>query len=65
MSATLLLVKNVYLSLELCVSLDGAGGSQDLTSQDILSLDATKKDTNVVSCLAIGHALLEHLYACI
>lgn len=60
-ATTLLLGKNVDLALELGVLGDGARVCDDLSTADVLALDTTEKDTDVVSSLTTGKGLLVHL----
>jgi hypothetical protein len=60
MSTTFLLIQNVHFSLKLLVGLHGTRLSQDLTTQDILTLYTTQQNTNVVTSNTLIQRLLEH-----
>ena len=61
MTATLFLVKDVDLALELRMGGDGTGFGEDLASFHFIFLDATEEDTDVVACLTLVEDLAEHL----
>lgn len=60
-SATLLLSEDVEGSKELSVGLDGARGTDDHTTADILTADTTDEETRVVTGLGLLTGLLESL----
>ena len=63
MPSTFLLGQNVDLGLELGVRGDRAGLGQNLTTLDIVLLDATQEAADVVARLGIFEDLVEHLHA--
>ena len=62
-TAALFLSKNVNLTGELLVWSNGTRLAENLTALDVLALNTTKKNTNVVASLAEVHSLTEHLNA--
>ena len=62
-AAALVLAQGVDLALELGVGGDGAGLAGDLAPENILTLDATEQEADVVAGLAAVQDLLEHLHA--
>ena len=61
MTAALVLGQNVNLAAELGVGMNGAGLSQNLTSFDLGSLNATEQNAYVIASLSIVQSLSEHL----
>jgi hypothetical protein len=59
---TFILGQNVDLSLEFLNSLQGAWGSDDLTTTELLAFNATKESAHVITGLATVELLVEHLY---
>ena len=64
MTAALILGKDVNLTLELCVGMNGTGLCKNLTSFDLCSLNAAEKSTDVVAGLGIVEELAEHFDTC-
>ena len=52
-TTTLVLGQNVHLSGELVMALYGTGFNKALTSLDLVSLNATKKSTDVITSLSL------------
>ena len=63
MSSAFFLLQYVYLSLEVCVRMNCSRLAQYLSSFDFISLYASKKCSDVVSCLCSVKELSEHLYS--
>ena len=64
MTAALVLGKNVNLTAELGVGVDGTGLAENLTSFNLGTLNTTEKSTDVIACLSIVEDLSEHLDTC-
>ena len=62
MAATLFLLEDVDLSLELAVRGHRAGGSDHHATLDVLLVDATEEQTDVVASLTAVEDLAEHLH---
>ncbi len=62
MPTALVLGQDVDLALELGVRCGGAGLDDDLTALDVLTLDTTQQQTDVVTGLALVQQLAEHLH---
>src|SRR6201991_4701496 len=60
--ATLVLGQDVDAALEVGVRRGGAGLHDDLTALDVLTLDTTQQQTDVVTGLALVEQLAEHLH---
>ena len=60
MTAAFVLLKNVNLTMELCVGMNCAGLAKNLSSFDICSLDTTEKSTDVIACFSVVKNLSEH-----
>ena len=60
MTAALVLLKNVNLSAELGVGMNGAGLAKYLTAFDISSLDTTEQSAYVVARFSVVKELMEH-----
>src|SRR5581483_6421606 len=60
-AATLFLLEDVHLGLELRVRRDRARLAENLPALDLLALGATQEATDVVARLALVEDLLEHL----
>ena len=60
MTATLLLGQNVNLTGELGVRMNGTGLSKNLTSFDLVPLNATEQSADVVAGLSAVKELAEH-----
>ena len=58
---TLLLSQDVDLAGEVLVWGDGAGLAENLTTLDVLALDAAQQYAHIVACLTEVHGLTEHL----
>src|SRR5699024_10943753 len=61
MTATLVLCQNVYLSGKFGVAGNGSRFSKNLSSFDLVSLNTTKKCTDVITGLSLVKKLTEHL----
>src|SRR3954462_3545366 len=61
--ATLVLAQDVDLRLEVGVRRRGAGLDDDLAALDVLALDATQEQTDVLTGLTLVEQLAEHLDA--
>ena len=64
MTATFFFGQNVNLSFEFCMRCDGTGFSQNLTSFDFVSLNASQQNTDVVTSFSLIQQLTEHFNAC-
>src|SRR5207237_1051293 len=62
-AATFLLGEDVDLGVELRVPLDGARLRDDLAALDVLALEATQEQADIVAGLALVEKLAEHLHA--
>ena len=60
MTAAFFLLQNVNLSGEVVVRMNGTGFSDNLTTLDVLTVDAAEKDTCVVARLSEVEGLTEH-----
>ena len=63
MTAALVLGQDVNLAAELGVRMNGAGLAENLTTLDLVSLNTTEQNTNVVASLSKVQRLAEHLKA--
>src|SRR5690554_1070487 len=61
MTTTLFFAQHINLTLKLGVRLDGAWLTQNLTTLNVVTLGATKKNTNVLTSTAFVQQLTEHL----
>ncbi len=59
-SSALFLLQNVDLALELSVRSDGADLAKDLSTDDLVTIDASEKGTDVVASLGVVEGLAEH-----
>ena len=63
MTAAFFLAQHVHFSLEFGVRLDASRSSQNLTALDVLLLDTSHQQTDVVAGDTLIKALLEHFHA--
>lgn len=63
MTATFVLGKDVNLTLEFRVRSNRAGLAENLTTNDVFTLDTTEEAADVVASLSLVEELTEHLDA--
>ena len=61
MTATLVFSQNVNLSCEFCMACDCSWFSKNLSTLDLVSLNTTKKCTDVITSLSLIKKFTEHL----
>ena len=63
MSSAFFFLQYVYLALEVCVRVNGTRCAEYLSSFDFVSLYASKKCSDVVTCFCSVKKLSEHFYS--